>query len=174
MSEVRFGPGFGLVLCLSITEPATIIAAEPVEEVFQDWRVRCTAFEKEQSCQMLQAVSAIADGPQVFLLSLSSGQLPDQSAQTFGVITVPTGVYLAPGIEIHVDKRRPFKVLYEVCDQAGCHAGFRLQGPVLSAFRQGLTAKFRVWTGKSRAVEFPVSLRGFSAALQQYESKVQK
>ena len=143
--------------------------APPDEQVFTDWRVLCQPLEAATTCQMLQSASAGEDGPTVFLLSISPGQEVDTS---YAVVTVPMGVYLAPGIELRVDRRRPFKVLYEVCDRAGCHAGFKLSGPVLNAFRRGLDARVRVWTANTEAVEFPVSLRGFSAAYRYYQEQV--
>lgn len=143
--------------------------AQPDEQVFTDWRVLCQSAEETTTCQMLQSASASEDGPAVFLLSISPGE---DAGANYAVVTVPTGVYLATGIEIRVDRRRPFKVLYEICDRAGCHAGFKLSGSVLNAFRQGIDAKVRVWTAKTQAVEFPVSLRGFSAAYRHYQEQV--
>ena len=139
------------------------------EQVFKDWRVLCQSSSEAGTCQMLQSASASEGGPAVFLLSISPGE---EAGTSYGVVTVPIGVYLASGIEIRVDRRRPFKVLYEICDRAGCHAGFRLSGSVLNAFRQGIDAKVRVWTGRSQAVDFPVSLRGFSAAYRHYQEQV--
>ncbi|WP_286906373.1 invasion associated locus B family protein [Roseovarius sp.] len=142
--------------------------ALPEAEVFTDWRVLCQQGESGRTCQMLQSASAGNAAASVFLLSISPGQVAGTS---YAVVTVPVGVYLAPGIEIRVDHRRPFKALYEICDRTGCHAGFKLSGKVLDAFRQGLDAKVRVWTGQSQAVEFPVSLRGFSAAYRYYQDQ---
>jgi invasion protein IalB len=143
--------------------------AEPPSagEVFSDWRVLCQPVEQDVACQMIQSVAAEENGPPVFLLSVSDDEGTDQS---YAVITVPVGVYLAPGIELHVDKRRPFKVLYEVCDQLGCHAGFRMNGDVLAAFRRGLEVKARVWTARDKAIDFPVSLRGFTAAYNRFRT----
>lgn len=143
--------------------------AEPqsMEEVFSDWRVLCQPVEQNAVCQMMQSVAAEESGPPVFMLSVSDDE---DTGQSYAVMTVPVGVYLAPGIELHVDNRRPFKVLYEVCDQLGCHAGFRMDGDVLSAFRKGLEVKARVWTARDKAVDFPVSLRGFTAAYNQFRT----
>ncbi|WP_457814081.1 invasion associated locus B family protein [Sinorhizobium meliloti] len=101
--------------------------------------------------------------PPAFLLTVTPAS--DGSGE-FAIITAPQRVYLVPGIEIRVDKRRPFKALFELCDDAGCHAGFKLAGPVLDAFRRGAAAKVRIWTAKDKAVEFAVSLNGFSKALE--------
>ena len=149
---------FGLILFQSAAS-AQVAEPQPTEEVFSDWRVLCQPSKQGETCQMVQSAAAQTDGPPVFLMSVS-----EATDQSYAVMTVPVGVYLAPGIELHVDNRRPFKVLYEVCDQLGCHAGFRLSGDVLSAFRRGLDVRARVWTARDKAVDFPVSLRGFIAA----------
>ena len=161
-----------IIAAILIMGQSALAQEKPVgadEQIFTDWRVLCQVSNEATTCQMLQSASAGAEGPAVFLLSISPGQDADTS---YGVVTVPMGVYLAPGIEIHVDRRRPFKVLYEICDRAGCHAGFRVSGSVLSAFRQGIDARVRVWTAKTRAVDFPVSLRGFSAAYRHYQEQI--
>ena len=140
-------------------------------KVFSDWQVLCHVTGDARSCQMLQSAPANKGGQAVLLLSVSPGQ-EGASKNDYAVMTVPVGVYLAPGIEIRVDNKRPFKVLYEVCDRAGCHAGFKLSGAVLTAFQKGNEAKVRVWTAKSKAVEFPVSLKGFSNAYRHYRGEV--
>ncbi len=135
----------------------------PTEEVFSDWRVLCQRSAQNTICQMVQSVAAEENGPPVFLISVSDNE---GAGNHYAVMTVPVGVYLAPGIELYVDGRRPFKVLYEVCDLLGCHAGFRIDGDVLSAFRKGLEVKARVWTARDKAIDFPVSLHGFTAAYE--------
>lgn len=154
-----------LFAALPIVFFATIALAQtsglPVsEQVFDDWRITCVTTSTPPQCQMLQAVAVQEGEAPAFLLTLSGR--PEEQAH-YGVITVPVGVYLANGIEIFVDKRQPFKVLFEVCDQKGCFAGFKLEGAVLNAFKAGQAARFRVWTAKTQAVEFPVSLKGFTA-----------
>ncbi|EEE35170.1 Invasion associated locus B protein [Rhodobacteraceae bacterium KLH11] len=152
--------GLGLYHSTALAQVAEL---QPTEEVFSDWRVLCQSAAQSTVCQMVQSVAVREDGPPVFLLSVSTDE---DTGQSYAVMTVPVGVYLAPGIELNVDKRRPFKVLYEVCDQLGCHAGFRMDGDVLSAFRKGLEVRVRVWTARDKAVDFPVSLYGFTAAYE--------
>lgn len=151
---------------------ATQVSAQQVlddssQTNFQDWQLDCVAdVSGEDICQLSQAAGVEDDDGSVFLLSISKGE---DGRESFAVITVPLGVYLAPGVELRVDNRRPFRVLYEICDTQACYAGFEMSDQVLSAFRRGLDARFRVWVGREQAVEFPVSLRGFSAAWRTYE-----
>ncbi|WP_170334046.1 invasion associated locus B family protein [Ruegeria arenilitoris] len=165
-SLYRLAMSIGLALFQSAAL-AQVVEPQPTEEVFSDWLVLCQPAERDAVCQMMQSVAAEENGPPVFLMSVSDDENTDRS---YAVMTVPVGVYLAPGIELHVDNRRPFKVLYEVCDQFGCHAGFRMEGDVLSAFRKGLEVKARVWTARDKAVDFPVSLRGFTAAFSRFST----
>lgn len=88
-------------------------------------------------------------------------------------MTTPLSVYLVPGVELAVDGGRPFKANFELCDTAGCHAGFRLSGTVLAAFQKGQIAQMRIWVSKSRAIEVPVSLKGFSRGVQMLKQKGQ-
>lgn len=155
-----------LVLAISFLSSGIAFAEDAAEVAFTDWRVTCQAVDAGKACQMLQTGAARGEGQDAFLLSISRND-----DTNYGVMTLPVGVYLRHGIELRVDQRRPFKVHYEVCDQTLCHAGFKLDGAVLRAFRQGLTATARVWVGSTQAVEFPISLRGFSAAFNYYQTE---
>lgn len=160
------------VLLPSVNTAASEAATPSAEsKAFVDWEVVCRSLDGRRTCQMLQRAAAGENDQEVFLLSISQGK-GNAAENVFAVMTVPVGVYLAPGIEIRVDKRKAFKVLYEVCDRAGCHAGFKLSGTVLTAFQKGIEAKVRVWTARSKAVEFPVSLRGFSNAYRHFRGEV--
>jgi invasion protein IalB len=153
-----------LVLCTQ-----TVFAQAPSENQFEDWRVSCRETETGRHCQLSQAVPLVEDGQAVVLLSVSRDE---KTGQSYAVATTPAEVYLAPGIEIRVDGGRPFKVLYEFCNANGCYAGFKLSENVLRAFRRGIEAKVRVWAGKTKAVDLPISLRGFTAAFRHYQAEM--
>lgn len=128
------------------------------------WQVTCP---QTGGCQMVQPV-APKPGEKPALLAMLSKD--ETSGAVIGVITVPLKVYLVPGIRITVDGKRPFKAAFELCDEAGCHAGFRAKGAVLDALSRGKKAEVTVWTGKDRAVLFPLALDGFTSAFRQVES----
>ncbi len=146
--------------------------AAPISPAFADtregdWSISCTQNLKpvKQTCQMFQAPPSPDGGAPHFLMSVSA----TDKGNLYGVITAPLSVYLVPGVEMSIDKRSRFKALFELCDTAGCHAGFRLTGQVLDAFRKGTTAQMRVWVSKKQAIEVPVSLKGFAKATQQLQ-----
>ena len=161
--------GAHLLVALGVVFTWLAPAFATQDATFKDWRVMCAQDDgNANTCQMLQSQPATVGGADVFLLSISRGA---SSKDISAVVSVPLGVYLAPGIEIHISGRRPFKVLYEICDQVSCHAGFKLKGSVLASFKRGTEAKFRVWTAKSKAVEFPISLLGFTSAYTELKAQ---
>lgn len=132
-----------------------------------DWQVTCPAASAR--CQLTQAPAAPDGSPPHFLMAVSKAD----TGQLYGVVTAPLSVYLVPGIEFQVDQRRPFKALYEICDNLGCHAGFKLSGAVLDAFRKGNSARLRIAISKTKAIDVSVSLKGFSEGLQKLEVQQQ-
>jgi len=118
------------------------------------------------TCQLLQSASASEATEDVFLLSIAWA---DEASIATAVVTLPLGVYLANDILIYVDGRQAFVLRYEVCDQRACYAGFEMQDDLVTSWRRGTEARFRVWTGRDQAVEFPVSLLGFTAAWSAFQ-----
>jgi len=133
------------------------VLASAVEQ-FGDWELFC---QPTGGCRISQRLAVEGGGETVFLLTAVRS---DSSGPYVGIVSVPLRGYLAPGIELRVDQRRSYQLLYETCDPAGCHAGFPLEGSVLADFRAGTTARFRVWTAKDNPVEIDVSLIGFTRA----------
>lgn len=163
-----------LLVVVGLLFPASFLMAQDavaLQAAFEDWRLHCGTGAAAEKCQLTQAVATQEGDAPVFLLSISARP---QERASYGVITVPVGVYLAHGVEIFVDKGRAFKVLFEVCDVNGCYAGFKLDGAILQAFRAGQSARFRVWTAKSQAVDFPISLNGFSAGWAAFQKVSEK
>lgn len=141
---------------------------------------------KLKSCRMVQQHALEKNGKALFIFSIvprsenfsvsssknlktkkkKVGSAKGSSAKSgyFGIITVPSQVYLAPAILMQVDKKRSFKILYEICNEAGCHGGFKMSKQVLRAFRKGETAVVRFWTAANQALDVKVSLKGFVKA----------
>ncbi|MCA0256080.1 MAG: invasion associated locus B family protein [Proteobacteria bacterium] len=130
------------------------------------WIAKCDDEASRASCQLVQyAALRLGEAP-LFMVTISRDA---KTGKRFGIVTAPLRVYLAPGVRIVVDRKRPFKAAFELCDEAGCHAGFRFEGAVADAFRKGSRAEISVWTAKDKAVVFPLALNGLSAALETFE-----
>jgi invasion protein IalB len=160
-------PGFG--------QPQTSSAPRR----FGDWEVVCgpgtdaatpgDAADRPRGsgCRAVQRLTVQDTGDTAFLLSV----LSEGKGALVGIVSIPLGGYLVPGIELTVDRQKPYRLLIETCTSAGCHAGFPLTGRVEKDMRSGRQATFRVWTAKDRPADIPVSLRGFPDALAALESR---
>ena len=85
-------------------------------------------------------------------------------------MSTPLGGYLAPGMEFRIDGRKPYKILFETCNAAGCHGGFGFVGRLRDQFAVGKHATFKIWTTKSRPIDVKVSLNGLEAAAKALEA----
>lgn len=149
-----------LLSLLALIAMTSGLAAQEPEGVtrFDDWELYCS---EGDGCRMMQRLVVEATRETVFLITILPG---DEAGAFAGIVSVPLRGYLAPGIELQVDNRAPFQILYETCDPSGCHAGFALEGRVLQEFRAGLNARFRVWTTRDEPVDLDISLIGFTRA----------
>jgi len=158
--------------CVAIglyTFPGVALGGQPeLESKFGDWEIVCTdaTVPEGPSCRMLQNHVAKSTGKTVLLVSIMH---PAAKKHPVAVVTTPPGIYLAPGIEIAVDKNKRFKLLYETCNAVGCHAGFELKPGVLGTFKRGNVALHRIYDAKQRVVDVKVSLSGFTKAMERLQ-----
>lgn len=159
-----------LVSCLplSIANATETGEEPPVLERFNDWELVCPS---PDTCRIGQRLASPETNETLFVITALRAS---EGGPFVGIVSVPLRGYLAPGIELRVDGGRAYRILYETCDPAGCHAGFPLEGAVLDAFRRGLDARFRVWTAQERPVDVGVSLRGFTRALEALRERTQE
>lgn len=113
---------------------------------------------ESRTCLLSQRLSAQGSQEIVFAFSVLPATKKGQFA---AILSVPLGGYLAPGMEIRVDKGRPFKVLFETCHVGGCHGGFELSGRILKEMQTGKDFVVRLWTAKNTPVDVRVDLNGF-------------
>lgn len=141
---------------------------------FGGWEVACRAADSTvrtgaSSCMATQRLAPAASRDPVFAMTIARGDTVPRGY--FGVISVPLGGYLAPGLEMRVDKGPPYKILFETCNPAGCHAGFPISRGLLASMRHGRSIKVRLWTGKTSPVDVAVTLDGLGDALAAIEAR---
>ncbi|SDO62094.1 Invasion associated locus B (IalB) protein [Methylobacterium phyllostachyos] len=119
------------------------------EERVGAWEIICDDPADRSPCRAIQRKYA-PDGKET-ILALTV-LIPEPNRPAAGILSIPLGGYLAPGIEITIDKRQKFKLLVETCNPSGCHAGFPIQGRVLQALEKGHEASIRIWTTKNKPV----------------------
>ena len=176
--------GLVLVLLAAAPRPAPAEGARPLQPAapavqarrFGNWELVCeraavpappeppprTPQAAPPACKVVQRQVARETGQSVFLVTVLPAGRPGQLAV---IVSTPLGGYLAPGLVLSVDRGRPFKVLVETCNAAGCHAGFALAGRIEHELRRGRELKVRLWTGKGSPADVAVPLAGLDPAL---------
>lgn len=167
MRASAFAQWLGCALWLAPTtvawaqSPPVADAASGRVERIGDWELVCPATAAKPSCRLIQNHAA-PNGQTALLVTVLAS---DKAKGPVAVVSVPRGVYLAPGIEMKVDGGPSFKLLYETCDDSGCHAGYKVAGDIATALKKGKFAEHKVFDSKQQPVSVPVSLTGFGKAL---------
>lgn len=140
-------------------------AQNPHAKIFGDWRVRCnSATGAPAKCQMFQNV-VVKDSGQPILQAVV-GYI-DEVETPVGVITLPLGIYLPPGLTMQVDKGQTYELAFEVCGRKGCRVRFSIDDTLLGTLKRGNAAEIAFFSASRKPIRVPVSLKGFTAALAQ-------
>ncbi len=138
-------------------------------EQFKDWAIRCETPKnaKEEVCAMFQAVSVKKDkdsekSQRLLLFQVRYGKGQKQPS---ALITVPLGVLLPAGVAFKVDEGDEMKLPFSICMPGGCVAGTLLKDNVIWSMKAGNKATVTVINAARQTVPIPVSLKGFTAAL---------
>jgi invasion protein IalB len=116
----------------------------------------------ETSCRISQRLVTKGSAETVFMVNIVTTAATSLPVM---IISTPLGGYLAPGMELRIDKGQSMRVLYETCTTSGCHAGVPLTETVRNALLAGTHLRVRLWTTRSEPVDVDVSLAGVTAAM---------
>ncbi len=144
------------------TAPAP--APNQTREQVQDWVVRCLEPQAGQSkrCEMVQVLSDRNSKREVLVMVIG---YTGEKAPPQAVLVLPLGVLLPAGISLKIDQGAPKTIPYRHCEPQGCIAPWQMTEVDLGALRAGTTLTVSVNDGGGKAVDLPVSLKGFTAAL---------
>jgi invasion protein IalB len=135
--------------------------ASTLQETYQDWRVACSQRDKAPACTISQDQTQ-QNGQR--LLAVEMQMRPDGSA--IATFLLPFGIVLDSGITPNVDDQPPLKpVRFRTCLPTGCIALLQIDPATLAKLRVGSRLNLKVTADPDKALSFPVSLHGFSAAI---------
>lgn len=159
-----WGVRLGLILCATGATAQTPTAQAPsaLSETYRNWVVRCqTVEEQDRRCWMVQTLQTGNGGNRILQVELAIAE-----GATRLVFLTPLGIVLPAGVSLSVDGNALETLPFNTCVNAGCLAEIEPSAELLRQLRRGttLTAAFRPNRGDS-SVPLPVSLAGFSAAL---------
>ena len=153
-------------------------APAPHRERFEGWELVCeqitpTASDEASTgtkspaanklaCKVSQQLAVKGTDRTVFMVAV----LPTApTGPKVMILSAPLGGYLVPGAELKVDRHAPTRVLFETCNAAGCHGGFRFEGRIAKEILSGHEMKVKLWTTKDKSVEISIVLDGLARAV---------
>jgi len=113
-------------------------------------------------CQITQILNEKESNNPVMQVAI--GYLPGQE-QPVAAITLPLGIWLPPGLQLQVDGGKKGRVPVDTCVPGGCRAGVELDPEFLASMKKGSQLNVTFGGGNRQPLTIPVSLQGFSAAL---------
>ncbi len=138
------------------------------EQTPPEWVVTCSPGVDPETtkCQMVQALFAQNGQPTV-----SATIRPQAEDRRMGMLlTLPHGVYFPPGLTITIDRGEAIKVAVQTSDQNGVYAALPLTDDLITAMRLGRTLNIAMRFADGREEVVPLTLKGFSAALERLTS----
>ncbi len=128
---------------------------------FGDWKVQCTD-EETQQCHIFQDLLEKESKQRVLHISVGKLQGNEDIAT---ILTLPLGISLPPGIGIRIGDQDPKAIPLQACFTNGCQAAIKLDQESIAAMREQNEAEVYFYNLENKAIAIPVSLRGFSDAL---------
>lgn len=156
-------------------------AEETRREEFGDWGFICSTpdtdaarEEGKESCNLFQTAllnagqaegeETPATGQRVLLTRV--GYL-DGNENPVLLITAPLGILLPLGITVEVEGHDALRLPVQRCDAGGCLAYVVMEAPFVEAFRKGTEAKVTFYDAQQRGATIPLSLKGFTAGMEE-------
>jgi len=135
---------------------------------FNDWTIRCQRNDAGEvlGCEAYQRLS-VRDTGQRFL-ELAVGY-PEGGETPLAIFVLPLGLWLPPGMDFQIDDGDPLKTPIQRCIQGGCLVQIPLSPELLSEMKQGQQLAIQVYRQKDDPIGVPISLIGFTAALEEIQ-----
>ena len=145
---------------------------ELTERQIQDWMVRCGRPEgqEQEVCEMQQQQ---VDREDRTVMAVAVGRVPGTSNVGL-LILLPLGILLPAGVTMQIDGGAAIPLEVERCEREGCRIERILEPDLLNRLKAGTKATVFFQAvdpqGKRQRLGVPISLLGFTAALNEVTS----
>jgi invasion protein IalB len=148
---------------------ASADGATALRETYDDWTVVCAATPSGKTCAMQQELRIKENNQRVLAIELRPAGTGAE-----GALVLPFGLALDKGATLQIDDGAAGAPLtFRTCVPAGCVAPVSINARMLANLRKGAALKVKVTPdGGGAAMQWPVSLKGFSAAFDRTAAMV--
>lgn len=153
------------IICLTLV-PTLAVAEEAEQQAERPqnaWVVNCSSGNAgaELACQMSQNLTERDSGKRVLTVTIRK-QGEDGLAMLFAL---PHGLFLPSGATYQIDDGARTAVAIQTSDPNGAYAAVPLDEGLLTAMKQGVNLKIGMESVSRQPVTIPVSLAGFTVAV---------
>jgi len=128
-----------------------------------NWVVTCNEFAegpRKRVCSALLRVVQQNSNQTVFSWTVGV----ENNKQMVAIMQTPTGVLIAPGVELKVGKLPPRKLPFASCDNGRCVATMPMDDMLLREMEVVPTAEAIIQGSQGNTVQFNIQLKGFDRA----------
>ncbi len=145
-------------------------SAETQAQPAQFWTVRCNKNEDGTenrdpgSCEIFQRLVVQESGQRVAEFAIG---FPADQDNARGVVILPLGILLEPGMQMIIDEGEPFTFRPRYCNANGCFAFLSLSDELLEKLKRGSQASILFLDTSGQTIRVNMSLKGITKALEE-------
>ena len=138
---------------------------------FDNWTVTCLFFvegPKKHSCSARLQVQVQQSGSTQTLMAWTV--FPNESNQFVTDLQTPTGVSIAPGVQVEFDKKAKRTLPFESCDTGHCTAVSTMDNAFIHDVSTAQAAEVAIHAQNGQTIQFNIPLKGFDKAYAQLKA----
>jgi invasion protein IalB len=152
--------------------PAPATPAEPVAKIvrterlaFDNWTVTCAYSDQAAAKPVCSALTQVAEksanGPRVIF----NWWIGDQDSKRVSVLSSPTGVMIAPGVEMKIGTGAAKKYGYTQCAPQRCDTMIPMDAAIVAELKKAPTTEVNIVGIGGKNVKLTVTMKGIDQAL---------
>jgi invasion protein IalB len=143
---------------------AATLPSQKTETInYENWILTCREFldgPKKRSCSITVAVQKQDTNQIILALTVQ----PNEQGQTVVSIQTPTGVAIAPGVELKLEKAAARKLAFDFCEPSRCSASLIADKNFLREASLAASLALVIQSSDGKPVNFEFPIKGFDKA----------
>ena len=130
---------------------------------YENWILTCREFldgPKKRNCSIAVAVQKQDTNQIILALTVQ----PNEQGQMVVSIQTPTGVAIAPGVELKLEKAAPRKLPFDLCEPSRCSASLIVDKNFIREASLAASLAVVIQSSDGRPVNFEFPIKGFDKA----------
>jgi len=142
----------------------SMLPAQRTETINYDyWILTCRELlegPKKRSCSATVAVQRSETGQTVLALTFQ----PNEQGRMTATIQTPTGIAIAPGVEVRFEKAAARKLAFDVCEPSRCVASLAADAAFIHDISTAAKITVVIQAADGKPVNFELPIKGFDKA----------